>query len=232
MDGRQPLWDSYVPKNDTAKRCFDLLTSGVGLLISSPILAAVAMGICVLDGRPIFFRQWRIGRGGAGFWLYKFRTMHTAPNAEAGRFDAGNVARVTRTGRILRRTKLDELPQLWNVLRGDMSLVGPRPEVERWVGEFPQRWAFVHQVRPGITDPATVMYRNEEDLLRACSNPEEQYRREILPKKLSMYERHIRTQTFWGDIRILLQTLAAIAHFPGLGTTRTSEPPRASKEQT
>jgi lipopolysaccharide/colanic/teichoic acid biosynthesis glycosyltransferase len=192
------------------KRCFDMIASFCGLLVLSPLLAAVATGIYFTDGPPVLFCQRRVGRRGQGFLLYKFRTMRVPKNSEAGSFDAGNTSRVTRLGRLLRKTKIDELPQLWNVLRGDMSLVGPRPEVERWVAAFPERWAVIHTTRPGITDPASIVYRHEEELLSRAADPEAMYRQEILPRKLSLYETYVRTQTFWGDIHIILRTVAAV----------------------
>ena len=211
MDEFQQQDLKVKPHSESAKRCLDVSASFLGLLVTAPVLVMVAIAIYLLDGRPVLFRQWRIGRRGKGFWMHKFRTMRSAPNAESGAFDAGDVSRVTSIGRLLRRTKLDELPQLWNVLRGDMSLVGPRPEVEKWVAEYPERWAVVHRVRPGITDPACILYRHEEELLRACGNPEDRYRSEILPHKLHLYETYVRTSSFWGDVRIIFQSLWTIA---------------------
>lgn len=162
--------------------------------------------------------------------LLKFRTMRKAEGsrrgrrsevrerssedggrkAEAGAFDAGDISRVTPLGRILRRWKLDELPQLWNVLTGDMSLVGPRPEVRTWVDAYPERWALVLTVRPGITDPASIVYRNEEEILARSPDPQRTYREEILPHKLSLYEDYVQNRTLGGDIMILLRTLRAL----------------------
>ncbi|MHB0959435.1 MAG: sugar transferase [Pirellulaceae bacterium] len=195
-----------------AKRCWDVVVAALGLAVLAPLLLSVALVIYLADGRPILFRQRRVGWRGRLFHLYKFRTMRMVPRAESGTFDAGNCSRVTRIGRLLRRTKLDELPQLWNVVRGDMSLVGPRPEVATWVAAYPERWALVHQVRPGITDPASIVYRDEEELLTRASRPEETYRYEILPHKLSLYEAYIRTRTFWGDLCIIFQTAVAVLH--------------------
>jgi lipopolysaccharide/colanic/teichoic acid biosynthesis glycosyltransferase len=118
---------------------------------------------------------------------------------------------VTRVGKLLRKTKLDEFPQLWNVLVGDMSLVGPRPEVRKWVEAYPDRWAKVLAVRPGITDPASIEFRNEEELLAAAPNPETYYRKVILPRKLDLYEEYVETRSFWGDVGILLKTVWAVA---------------------
>lgn len=192
------------------KRSFDIAASLVGLLISLPLLSVIAVAVSLTDGLPILFAQERIGWCGRRFVLYKFRTMRPAPNTQFGSFDAGDASRVTLIGRLLRKTKLDELPQLWNVLRGDMSLVGPRPEVEKWVAVYAKRWDQVHRVRPGITDPASIVFRNEEDILAKAPDPEAAYRDEILPRKLSLYEEYVKNRSFWGDLRIIFQTVAAV----------------------
>ncbi|MDD4593031.1 MAG: sugar transferase [Parabacteroides sp.] len=189
------------------KRIFDIVVSFLGLLVLSPLLIFCSLAILLGDGFPVFFRQVRVGRKGQSFWLLKFRTMSVQKGTEKGAFDAGCSARVTRVGSKLRKTKLDELPQLWNVLKGDMSLVGPRPEVRKWVDEYPEHWAIVLHVRPGITDQASMMFRNEEEILAASNQPEETYKNVILPQKLELYEEYVRTQSFLGDIKIILQTL-------------------------
>ncbi|NLF71267.1 MAG: sugar transferase [Candidatus Anammoximicrobium sp.] len=192
------------------KRCFDITVAWLGLLFLSPLLFVVFLAIYATEGRPVFFRQRRIGWKGRPFTMYKFRTMRIARNTESGSFDAGDGSRVTRLGQVLRKTKLDELPQLWNVLRGDMSLVGPRPEVEQWVGLYPHRWAKVLQVRPGVTDPASIVYRDEERLLGQAADPLQTYRQHVLPHKLTLYEEYVATRTFWRDLRIIAQTLLAV----------------------
>lgn len=192
------------------KRIFDIVASFFGLFILSPLLILCSLIIVLGDGFPVFFRQVRVGRKGQSFWLLKFRTMSVQIGTEKGTFDAGSSARVTRVGSILRRTKLDELPQLWNVLKGDMSFVGPRPEVRKWVDTYPEHWAIVLHVRPGITDRASMLFRNEEEILAASNHPEETYKNVILPQKLKLYEEYVRTQSFWGDIKIIFQTLWAL----------------------
>ena len=192
------------------KRLFDISASVIGLIALAPILAVIVLCIRLADGRPVFFRQLRVGRFGLDFTMIKFRTMRVLKEAEQGRFDAGSRQRVTRLGRFLRRSKLDELPGLWNVLVGDMSLVGPRPEVRRWVEAYPQRWQKVLTVRPGITDPASILFRHEERLLSAADDPESYYRQVILPQKLSLYEEYIDERTCWGDVLILLKTVKAV----------------------
>jgi lipopolysaccharide/colanic/teichoic acid biosynthesis glycosyltransferase len=192
------------------KRTLDVALAALGLLLLLPALALIALAVRLGSPGPALFRQVRVGRGGRDFVLLKFRTMTVRAGSESGTFDAGDASRVTRVGRLLRATKLDELPQLWNVLRGEMALVGPRPEVRRWVEAAPGRWALVHTVRPGITDPAAIAFRHEERLLAAAADPEATYRAEILPRKLALYERYVRTRSLGGDLGILLRTLAAL----------------------
>jgi len=174
------------------------------------LLIIVSGMMLIFDGRPIFFRQARVGINGTDFILYKFRTMRVERGAASGTFDAGDSSRITKIGAFLRKTKLDELPQLWNVFKGDMSLVGPRPEVRKWVDAYPQRWAKVLTVKPGITDPASIYYRNEEELLARSDDPVACYRDQILPHKLDFYEEYVRTRTFWGDISLIVKTFIAV----------------------
>ena len=192
------------------KRLLDIAGALAGLLLLAPLLAVLAAGVRVTSGAPVLFRQARVGRGGREFTLLKFRSMTVARGTERGSFDAGRAARVTPFGRLLRRTKLDELPQLWNVLRGDMSLVGPRPEVRKWVDVYPARWARVLAVRPGLTDPASIVYRDEEELLAAAPDPERAYREEVLPRKLSLYEQYVEGRGLGRDVAILWRTLRAV----------------------
>lgn len=188
------------------KRGFDILAAALGVLLLSPFLIVVALLVAVTSRGGVFFAQIRVGRGGVPFTMYKFRSMRPARDAEDGRFDLGDQSRVTAVGRVLRRTKLDEFPQLFNVLAGSMSLVGPRPEVERWTREYPDRWRIAHTVRPGMTDRASIEFRDEEKLLRTAADPEACYRDVILPRKLDSYEAYARRHPFWGDVRILMQT--------------------------
>ena len=199
-----------APLSNGAKRVFDLVAASGGMLMLSPLLATLGGLVWAADGRPVFFRQNRVGRFGQDFTLYKFRTMRTVAGSEKGSFEPGDGRRISTMGRWLRRTKLDELPQLLNVVRGDMSLVGPRPEVRCWVDCFPERWARVLEVRPGITDPASLEYRNEESILARSKDPEGTYRNEILPRKLTLYEQYVDRRSFCGDFVILMRTLAAL----------------------
>ncbi len=192
------------------KRVVDFAISAFMLIMLFPFFMLAALMIRFTSPGPAFFRQRRVGRNGRNFYLLKFRTMFVLQDAEKGRFEPGSSARVTRIGRVLRKTKLDELPQLWNVLKGDMALVGPRPEVRKWTGVYPERWALVHTVRPGITDPAAIVFRNEEEILAGSPDPENTYQFEILPKKLEMYEAYVRNRSFAGDLKLIFRTLIAI----------------------
>lgn len=196
------------------KRLFDILVSLLALVLLLPVLVLLWIAVVLHDGLPGLFRQQRVGRGGHSFELLKFRTMTVKEDASQGSFDAGGTTRITPVGRFLRKWKLDELPQLWNVLCGDMSLVGPRPEVRAWVDAYPQRWSRVLTVRPGITDPAAIVYRNEEELLAAVDDAEAHYRDEILPRKLALYEQYIRTRSFPGDLRLLFRTVKTVVWSP------------------
>lgn len=196
-----------------AKRAMDIFLAGFGLVVAFVILLFIGLSVWLFSGGPIFFRQTRVGWRGRDFTLFKFRTMAIQSGTEKGSFEAGRQHRITPIGRVLRRTKLDELPQLWNVLRGDMSLVGPRPEVRKWVEVYPERWAKVLEVRPGITDPASIQFRHEEEFLARSVNPEQTYRDVVLPQKLDLYEAYVRQQSFFGDLAILGKT-AWVVLFP------------------
>ena len=192
------------------KRMFDIFCAIMGLLLLCPIFACIAVVILLTDSRPIFFNQKRVGRNGKDFLLRKFRSMSVLKEAESGQFDAGNSSRVTSVGRLIRKTKLDELPQLWNVLKGDMSVVGPRPEIRKWVEAFPERWNEVLKVRPGITDPASIRFSNEEELLAQAADPETEYRKVILPQKLALYEEYVTSASFFGDLALIFRTILVV----------------------
>jgi lipopolysaccharide/colanic/teichoic acid biosynthesis glycosyltransferase len=161
---------------------------------------------------PVLFRQQRVGRHGKLFAIFKFRTMHAAPTG-AAQLTVGRDRRITGAGQVLRRYKLDELPQLINVVQGSMSLVGPRPEVPRYVACYPpQVRAVVLSVAPGITDWASILYKEESAILGRAIDPERAYLETILPAKLEYYVRYVRERNFWLDLRIILRTLAALAH--------------------
>lgn len=193
-----------------AKRAFDLLAAGVGLLVLSPLLAVVALAVALDSRGPVFFRQARVGRGGRSFRIVKFRTMRPRAEEAGGQLTVAGDPRVTRVGALLRKTKLDELPQLINVVVGDMSLVGPRPEVPRYVAHYDARQRRVLDVRPGITDPASIAYRDENDLLDASADPEAVYLDVIMPAKLEMNLAYLQRRSLAGDIGIIFQTFGRI----------------------
>ncbi len=195
------------------KRLLDILVAATALLVLSPLLIAISILVAATSSGGPFFRQVRVGRDRRPFRLMKFRSMTIRRGSEHGSFDAGDRSRVTRIGRVLRRTKLDELPQLWNVLVGEMSLVGPRPEVPVWTEVHRDRWDLVLSVRPGVTDPASIEFRDEESILAASPDPEACYRDEILPRKLTLAEAYVRDRSFRGDLRILARTAAVLGGF-------------------
>jgi lipopolysaccharide/colanic/teichoic acid biosynthesis glycosyltransferase len=192
------------------KRAVDLLSSLVGLAVLWPVLAIIGMIVFLTSGKPVFFYQVRVGLFGRPFLLMKFRTMSHRRGAESGIFEPGSRARVTPFGKVLRATKLDEFPQLWNVVKGDMSLVGPRPEIGKWVDAYPDRWRKVLSIRPGITDPASLIYRDEETVLSGFADPEKAYREIVLPHKLDIYEEYVDNRTLIRDLGLVLETLRKI----------------------
>jgi lipopolysaccharide/colanic/teichoic acid biosynthesis glycosyltransferase len=175
------------------------------LLTVSPVLFGIVIAVVWEDRGPVLFRQWRVGRCGRRFEILKFRTMR--PSAGGPAVTASNDSRITRIGRILRRFKLDEIPQLWNVVRGDMRLIGPRPEVPQYVDETDPAWRTVLSVKPGITDLATLMFRDEETILAQSPEPERHYRTVVLPEKLALNCEYLATKSLWTDLRLLLLTL-------------------------
>jgi lipopolysaccharide/colanic/teichoic acid biosynthesis glycosyltransferase len=194
-----------------AKRLFDMIISACGLVLASPIMLAIALAVRFESSGPAFFRQTRVGRGGKPFTILKFRSMYFSPESAGGPLTAANDRRVTTVGSFLRRTKLDELPQLINVLKGDMSLVGPRPEVPRFVEEYPDDLRnIILSVRPGITDEASIEFRNEDQFLGESGDAETRYVQQILPRKLELYARYARGNTLLGDLKILMRTLMAV----------------------
>lgn len=193
------------------KRAFDLLASGLGLIVLSPVLLVAALAVRLDSRGPVFFLQQRVGRNFRPFWIYKFRTMVPDAPERGAQITAGADPRITRVGRWLRKTKVDEIPQLVNVLVGDMSLVGPRPEVPRYVEMFHDDFAPVLMVRPGLTDPASIKYRDESALLAASADPEREYVEHILPDKLALARAYIARASFAGDLAVLLRTLLRIA---------------------
>ena len=189
------------------KRLFDVISSLTGILILTPLFIIVAVSIKLDSYGPILFQQTRIGRSGSKFKIYKFRTMIVNAEQFGQQITIGDDQRITKIGAWLRKFKLDELPQLFNVLNGEMSLVGPRPEVEKYVDLYTSHQRQVLQVRPGITDPASIVFRNESDLLGKADDPENFYIREIMPKKLELNLNYLKSQSIISDIKIILNTL-------------------------
>jgi len=174
-------------------------------------IAIIIVVVIYIDNRgPVIFRQKRIGLCLKPFTLYKFRSMTVNKGSLDASFDIGNQSRITRFGKILRKTKLDELPQLFNVMKGDMSIVGPRPEVMEIIDIHPEKWSIVHNVKPGLTDNASIEFRNEEQILMRSKNPKKTYVEEILPIKLNLYEQYVKTQSFFGDLKIILKTIYVV----------------------
>ena len=185
-------------------RAVEALTAAAGLVVLAPVLLAAAAAVALGSGFPVLFRQRRVGRGGVPFVLYKLRTMRAAPGPEV---TARGDARVTRVGRFLRRSKLDELPQLWNVLVGEMSLVGARPEVPSLVDLAHPLWPKVLEVRPGLTDPVAVRLRDEEELLASAGgDPREFYVSTLQPWKLAGYVAYQERRTWRSDLEVLSRT--------------------------
>jgi lipopolysaccharide/colanic/teichoic acid biosynthesis glycosyltransferase len=193
------------------KRIFDLLFSAVALIVLAPFFVLIALAIRWDSAGPVLFRQERVGRGGRVFRIRKFRTMVVDAPARGPAITIGQDSRITRVGAWLRRTKLDELPQLLDVLRGDMSLVGPRPEVPQYVALYPADLRErVLSVRPGITDPVSLKLADEASVLAASADPERTYREELLPAKLREAVAYAEQASLWSDLRIIAATVHAV----------------------
>ena len=190
------------------KRVIDVAAAGAGLGLLWPVLAAAAVAVKLSSPGPVLFRQERIGRYGRPFRILKFRSMRAGANGPA--VTASGDERVTPVGRLLRRYKLDELPQLWNVLVGEMSLVGPRPEVPRYVDRFPADYERILTIRPGITDRAALEYRDEESVLAGAADPEAAYVDVVLPAKIALYHRYLDEMSLRTDLALVLRTLAVL----------------------
>lgn len=187
------------------RRLLDLAFGLLLLTLAAPLMGFIALSVRWHDGGPVFYRQERVGRHGKSFTILKFRSMRMNNTGAAITRDGDD--RVTPVGRFLRRYKLDELPQLWNVVRGDMSLIGPRPEVPRFVDAADPVWQAVHRVRPGITDLATLVYRDEERVLAQFDDPERGYREAVLPAKLKLNLEYLQRRTAARDLKLLALTI-------------------------
>lgn len=192
------------------KRALDVLISLAALVVLSPLFLLAALLVKLTSEGPVFYRQNRVGRDARIFQILKFRSMAVDADQQGWGITVGGDERVTRFGQIMRDLKIDELPQLWNVLHGDMSLVGPRPEIPSYVAVYSRQQLAVLSVRPGITDPASIRYRHEERVLAGSTDPEEFYRRVVLPHKLTLNLEYIDQVSFSRDIRLILQTARSI----------------------
>jgi len=200
-----------VTFDDFARRVFNFTTSLLGLIALSPLFAVVAIAVKSDSRGPVFYRQQRVGRGGSRFDILKFRCMRMDAEAVGGQLTVGADTRITRVGRFIRAWKLDELPQLINVLVGEMDLVGPRPEVPKYVVLYDEQQREVLRVRPGITDPASVEFRNESEMMADHPDPERLYVEEIMPRKLAINLAYLRKRNLGTDIGVILSTLSAVA---------------------
>lgn len=202
--GLQP---SMSPQQRIIKRGFDLLAAGFGLLVLSPLLALIAAAIRMDSRGPILFRQQRMGLNMRPFYILKFRTMVINAANLGPAITADRDPRITRVGQCLRATKLDELPQLWNIIRGEMSLVGPRPEVAKYVEMFPEDYQQILSVRPGLTDLASLKYRDESRTLALAADPEQHYTEQVLPDKIELAKQYIAHSSLRLDLVLILKTI-------------------------
>jgi lipopolysaccharide/colanic/teichoic acid biosynthesis glycosyltransferase len=189
------------------KRTFDILVAAIGLVLLLPLFLVIAILIKIDSHGPIFFRQERIGKRFRPFLIYKFRTMVENAFDKGSPITYGDDSRITRAGQILRKSKIDELPQLINVLKGEMTFVGPRPEVRQFVELFRQDYEEILKVRPGITDLASLKYRDEAEILGRSGNPRDEYLTRVLPDKINLGKQYVRSSSFVFDLRLIFKTL-------------------------
>ena len=192
------------------KRIFDIVASGIGLILLSPLFVILAIWIKCDSTGPVFYKQVRVGRNNMDFQLFKFRSMRVGSDKKGLITVGGHDPRITRSGYYIRKYKLDEFPQLINVFKGDMSLVGPRPEVRKYVDMYTEEQMHVLDVRPGITDLASIRYRNENELLERVNDPDKYYVEVIMPDKLRINLEYVARHSFTFDIRLIFQTFRAI----------------------
>ena len=194
------------------KRIFDLIMSGLGLIVLSPLFLILAVWIRLDSPGPVFYRQVRVGRYNKDFRIFKFRSMRVGADKGSLITIGGRDPRITRSGYFIRKFKMDELPQLINVFIGDMSLVGPRPEVRHYVDYWTPEQMQVLDVRPGITDPASIKFRNENELMEQAEDPERYYIDVIMQEKIRLYLEYVRNHSFWGDIGLIFKTFWTIVN--------------------
>ena len=199
-----------IPYRNCLKRTFDILFSSIGLLMLLPVFLVMAVWIKADSEGPVFYRQVRVGMNGKLFRIFKFRSMRHGSDKASQITIGERDSRITRSGIIIRKYKLDELPQLINVFTGDMSFVGPRPEVPKYVDLYTEAQRHVLDVRPGITDMASIKYINENELLGKANNPEDYYIHTIMPDKLSINLEYVKNNSFMDDVTIIFKTLSKI----------------------
>ncbi|MCH2199525.1 MAG: sugar transferase [Flavobacteriales bacterium] len=192
------------------KRLFDMLASAIAIIVLLPLFIIIATWIFIDDGTPIFFRQRRVGKDQREFRIYKFRSMYKDTESSGQLTIGGKDPRVTKSGYFIRKYKIDEFPQLLNVLAGDMSIVGPRPEVPKYVKYYSEEQLEVLSVRPGMTDPASIEFINEDEVLGKSEDPEKTYIEEILPQKLTLQLGYVKKSGLVYDIKLIMQTLGKI----------------------
>jgi len=192
------------------KRLFDILASLFGLIVLSPIFLILAIWIKADSKGPVFYRQVRVGQNNKDFRIFKFRSMRMGSDKGSLVTIGGRDPRVTNSGYYIRKYKLDEFPQLINVLLGDMSLVGPRPEVRHYVNYWTPEQMHVLDVRPGITDPASIKFRNENELMEKAEDPEDYYINVIMQEKIKLYLEYVQNASFWYDIKLIFETFKVI----------------------
>ena len=192
------------------KRIFDVIMAIFGLLVLSPIFLIIAIAIKLDSKGPVFFKQIRVGLEGKEFKIFKFRTMITDAEKQGMQITVGKDSRITKVGSFIRKCKIDEIPQLINVLIGDMSFVGPRPEVPKYVAMYSESDREILKVRPGITDLASIEYRNENDILGKSKNPEKTYIEEVIPAKITLNKKYISNCSIFFDVKLIFKTIFLI----------------------
>lgn len=196
--------------NPHIKRAVDIILSVSALVLFSPLILVTAVLIKTESPGPAFFVQTRVGKGFTPFPFIKFRTMHAPKNPDQSGFDPGNASRITRIGKILRKYKIDELPELIHIIKGEMSIVGPRPEIPKYVDMYSQDYTTILEVAPGLSDYASIKYRNEEELLNQARDPKQYYQQFVLPDKLALAKQYVKDISFATDCHIICQTLRAL----------------------
>jgi lipopolysaccharide/colanic/teichoic acid biosynthesis glycosyltransferase len=180
------------------------------IIVLLPVIIITSLLILLLDGWPIFFYQKRIGKNFKYIWVFKFRTMKDSEKAKNGLVEIGQTARITKLGAVLRKTKIDEIPQFFNVLLNQMSIVGPRAQSPEWVSYYEEKWKKILKIKPGITDPASIKYCNEEEILEKKENPKKYYIENILSDKINIYQKYVDERSTFNDIKIIIKTIATL----------------------